>query len=68
MAEGKIVVVGFALVLDNFHVAFGFHTAAGHEMYCEKERDHLYAGNSHGAKSLQTGRVFGDRLHQRRHE
>lgn len=65
MAEGEIVVVGFALVLDNFHVAVGFHTAAGHEMYCEEERDYLHVGNSDGAESLQTGRVFGDRFHQR---
>lgn len=64
MAQRKNVVIGFALVLDNFHVTLGFHTAAGDEMYREEKRFHLHAGDAHGAENLQAGRVFGHGFHQ----
>jgi len=32
-------------------------------VYCEEKRIDLYAGNTHGAQSVQAGRVFGDGLH-----
>lgn len=64
MAQGENVVIGIAVVLDHFHAAVGIHTAAGHEMYREEKRDHLHAGNTNGAQSVQAGRVFGDRFRQ----
>jgi len=63
MAQRETVVVGFALVLDNFHVAVGLHTAAGHQVYREKKLVFLHVGNADRTQGLQTGRVVGDGLH-----
>lgn len=46
MAKRKIVIVGFALVLDNFHVAVGLYTTTGFKMSGEKEHDHVHTGNA----------------------